>query len=131
MTAYQIQSLTRVCHASGRELRPGERFVSALTADGAELVRRDYAADAWPGPPAGVIAYWSGRVPADGKPKPPPVNDDVLVDCLARLESSDEPGQRNFRYVLALLLMRRKRFRFEEARKEGGSEVLVLRDART
>ena len=35
------------------------------------------------------------------------------------------------RYVLALLLMRRKRLKFEEARYEGDQEVLQLRCAKT
>ena len=33
--------------------------------------------------------------------------------------------------MVALLLMRRKRLRFEEARVENGQETLQLRDART
>jgi hypothetical protein len=131
MTAYQIQALTRLCHATHRPLRPGERFVSALVADGGQLARHDYAADAWPGPPAGTVAYWSGRVPAEGHSRPPAVHDDLLVDCFTHLDGADDAGKQNFRYVLALLLMRRKRFRFEEVRREAGRELLVLTDART
>jgi len=37
----------------------------------------------------------------------------------------------NFRFVVALLLMRRKRLKFEDARRtSSGSFVLVVRDAR-
>lgn len=131
MTAYQIQSLTRVCQATQRPLRPGERFVSALVADHGQLVRHDYAAEAWTGPPAGTIAYWSGRVPAEGNARPLAVNDELLVECFTHLDGADDAGKQNFRYVLALLLMRRKRFRFEEVRKEDGRDLLVLKDART
>jgi hypothetical protein len=131
MTAYQIQSLTRICQATQQPLRPGERFVSALVADGGQLVRHDYAADAWTGPPAGVVAYWTGRVPAEGQPRPPVVNDELLVECFDRLDGAADVSQQNFRYVLALLLMRRKRFRFEEVRKAAGQDLLVLKDVRT
>ena len=41
------------------------------------------------------------------------------------------PAGENFRFVLALLLMRRKRFKFEETRNEDGREVLCLRCVRT
>jgi hypothetical protein len=59
------------------------------------------------------------------------VNDDLLLDCLDRLKESADAGGRNFRYVAALLLMRRKRLRFEDvARDPDGRDVLILRDAR-
>jgi len=38
----------------------------ALTERDGKLVRIDYAADAWPGAPAGAVAYWAGKVPAAG-----------------------------------------------------------------
>jgi hypothetical protein len=59
------------------------------------------------------------------------IDDDLLVDCFQRLEGQTDPGRINFRYVVALLLMRRKRLKFEESRAEGNGEVLILRCART
>jgi hypothetical protein len=131
MTDYEIQGPTRVCAATGRELLPGDRFYGVLTEDGGKFVRRDYAADAWPGPPTGALAYWSGRVPAADKPRKPVVNDDLLLDCFDRLKDSADPDGLNFRYVAALLLMRRKRFKFEDVfRDPAGRDVMLVRDAR-
>jgi hypothetical protein len=131
MTDYQIQPHTRRCAASRRELRPGDKFVSVLLEEGGKLVRKDYASEAWQGPPEGAIGYWSGLVPAAEQPRRPRIDDDLLTDCFARLEGQTEPAQVNFRYVLALLLMRRKRLKFEEARTEGAVEILKLRCTRT
>jgi hypothetical protein len=131
MTPYQIQGPARQCAATGRELRPGERYYCALFEEAGQFVRRDYAADAWPGPPAGAIAYWSGRIHASGQPRRPTINDEWLLDCFAHLGEAKEPAQKNFRYVVALLLMRRKRFKFEDVRKRDGDEYLLLRDARS
>ena len=61
----------------------------------------------------------------------PRIDDELLVDCFQRLEGQDDPGRVSFRYIVALLLMRRKRFKFEEARTEQGQELLVLRCTRT
>lgn len=132
MTDYDIQGLTRVCSLSGRELKPGERYFAALTERDGRLVRADYAADSWPGAPAGAVAYWCGTVPPPGaKPRKAVVNDDLLLDCLDRLKDTADADGRNFRYVAALLLMRRKRFRFEDAARDpDGRDVLVVRDAR-
>src|SRR5262249_38159852 len=110
MTGYQIQGPARHCAASGRELRPGERFYSALLEEAGRLVRKVSAAEAWSAPPAGAVAYWCGRIPASGRPRQPTINDELLIDCFEHLGDAQEPAQRNFRYVVALLLMRRKRF---------------------
>jgi hypothetical protein len=131
-TEFDIQGPTRICAATGRELGPGERFFAALTDEAGKFVRRDFAADAWTGPPDGVIAFWSGRVPASDRPRKPTFNDDLLVDCFHHLQSAAEPDRVKFRYVVALLLMRRRRLKFEDVRRgEGGAHVLVVRDART
>ncbi len=132
MTEYDIQGPTRVCAVSGRELKPGDRFFAVLSEGAGKLTRTDYAADAWPGPPQGAVAYWAGKVPAVGqKPRKPAVNDDLLLDCFDRLKGSGDPDGLNFRYVAALLLMRRKRFKFEDAtRDDQGRDVMIVRDAR-
>jgi len=132
MTEYDIQGPTRMCAASGRELKPGDRFFAMLAESAGKLVRTDYAADAWPGPPTGAVAYWSGKVPLAGqKPRKAVVNDELLLDCFDRLKGSTDPDGLNFRYVATLLLMRRKRFKFEDAiRDDQGRDVMIVRDQR-
>jgi hypothetical protein len=132
MTDYDIQAPSRVCAASGRELKPGDRFFAVLAEVGGKLARTDFAADAWPGAPKDAVAYWSGKVPPAGqKPKKPVINDELLLDCFDRLKESTDPDGLNFRYVATLLLMRRKRFKFEDAsRDDQGRDVLIVRDAR-
>jgi hypothetical protein len=130
MIDYQIAPSTRTCSVTGRELKAGERYYSVLLDEGGKLVRRDYSREAWAGPPEGAFSFWQARV-SEGPARRPPVDDDLLLDCFGRLEGEDEPGRVRFRYVLALLLMRRRRLKFEEARREGGREVLQLRCTRT
>jgi hypothetical protein len=132
LTEFDIQGPTRVCAATGRGLKPGERYYAVLLDDAGKFVRRDYAAEAWSGPPAGALAFWTGRVPASDRPRKPTFNDDLLLDCFHHLAGSAEPGRVNFRYVVALLLMRRRRLKFEDVRQaDGGRHVLVVRDAKS
>src|SRR5262245_15777999 len=131
MTEYQIQPNSRRCAVTGRELRPGEKFFTALLEEGGQFLRQDYSSEAWQGPPPGAFSFWCGRVPAQEESRRPRIDDDLLMDCFQRLEGQSEPGRVSFRYVVALLLMRRKRFRFEEARTEAGQELLRLRCTRT
>ena len=131
MTDYQIQPHTRRCTATGRELRPGERYYTALLEEGDQFVRQDFSSEAWQGPPAGAFSFWTGRVPETNEPNKPRFDDDVLEECFARLEGQTEPSRVNFRYVVALLLIRRKRFRFEQTIDEAGVEKLQLSNNRT
>lgn len=132
MTDYDIQGPARVCAATGRELKPGDRFFAVLTESAGKLVRTDVAAEAWTEPPQNAVAYWAGKVPVAGhKPRKAVVNDDLLLDCFDRLKDSADPDGLNFRYVATLLLMRRKRFKFEDAARDAdGRDVLIVRDAR-
>jgi hypothetical protein len=131
MMDYQIQGHTRRCAATGRELRPGEPFFTALLDEGGKFVRRDFSAEAWQGPPEGTFSFWAGKVPVLDESRRPRIDDDLLVDCFQRLEGQTESDRLNFRYVVALLLMRRRRFKFEEAQIDGNREVLYLRCTRT
>jgi hypothetical protein len=128
---FDIQGPTRICAATVVELRAGDRFFAVLADEAGKFVRKDYAAGAWAGPPAGAIAHWAGRVPASDKPRKPTFNDDLLLDCFHHLGGATDPDRVNFRYVVALLLMRRKRLKFEDVRRAAdGAHVLVVRDAK-
>jgi hypothetical protein len=56
------------------------------------------------------------------KPKLAP--QDVLLNLFAEL--ADRPHEAEFRYVLGLLLMRRRILKLEDSRRESDDEVLVL-----
>ena len=78
-----------------------------------QFVRKDFSQEVWQGPPVGAFSFWTGRVPAANEKLKPRFDDDLLEECFQRLEGQTEPSRVNFRYIVALLLMRRKRFRYE------------------
>lgn len=131
MTEYQIQPHTRRCVATGRELQAGERYYTALLEEGDQFVRQDYSKEAWQGPPPGAFSFWMGNVPPPDQALKPRFDDDLLEECFQRLEGQLEPSRVNFRYVVALLLIRRKRLRFEQTVEENGVEKLEVSDIRT
>jgi hypothetical protein len=131
MAEYQIQPNARRCSVSGRELQSGERFYSVLTEESGKFVRRDFAADAWQGPPHDAFSFWAGHIPQSDARRRPAIDDDMLLDCFARLEDQTAPAKIKFRYVVGLLLMRRRRLRLEETSHEGDTEILCVRCPRT
>ena len=126
MVDYQIQPSTRRCSVTGRELQPGERVYSVLLDEGGKFVRKDFSEQAWQGPPPDAFSFWVGRVSAGDTKRRPAIDDEVLLDCFQRLEGQIETERANFRFILALLLMRRRRLKLQEARTEDSQEVLYL-----
>lgn len=122
---YEIQACSRHCEATGRELAPGEWYYSALVYDGDDVRRADYALDAWQEPPADCLGWWKAQVPDRAAAKKHWAPNDVMLQFFDELAES--PGKEDMRYVLALLLVRRRVMRMEEERREpDGSETLVL-----
>ncbi len=130
MTDYHLSGNTRRCASTGQELRVGDRYFGVLLVEGDKFVRKDYSESAWQGPPEGALGYWKSRVVEGQTNRRPPIDDDMLVECFQQLEGQTDPSKLAFRYVLALLLMRRKRLRLEGSRLEGQQEILLMRDTR-
>jgi hypothetical protein len=125
MIDYEIQRCTRHCAVTQRELAPGETFYSTLSADGSQVVRRDYSAEAWQGPPPGVLGWWKSRMPPRDARKLHFAPNEVMLELLETLET--RPEMDDMRYVLALLLIRRRVVRLEETEHDAaGREVSVL-----
>jgi hypothetical protein len=123
---YQFQPNSRRCAVSGRELQVGERFYSALVEEERRFVRKDFSVEAWKGPPTGAFSFWTGRVHVSTDKVRPRFDDDLLEDCFHRLHGDIEPGRINFRYVVALLLLRRRRLRYDASRIVDGVETITF-----
>jgi hypothetical protein len=125
MFDFDIARFTRHCQATGRELAAGEAFYSVLVPDGAEVKRLDYSADAWPGPPEKAIGWWKSQVPPQHARKANLAPSEVMLQYFQELEG--RPDKEDERYVLALLMIRRRVVRQERIEQdEQGREVAVL-----
>ena len=122
---FEVQRCSRRCAKSDRELQPGEWFYSVLVAKGAQVVRHDYCEDAWEGPPDGLIGWWKSQMPDPHARKMHWAPNDVMLHYFEQLEGHDD--QQDVRYILALLMLRRRIVRVEDTEQsDEGHEVLVL-----
>jgi hypothetical protein len=132
MTEYEIKPLSLRCALTGRELKPGESYYSVLDESPEGFQRKDYSAEAWTGPPDGAIGFWRAKVPeSTGKKHAQLVDDSVIVEFFDRLAGDQDAYKVNFRYILALLLVRKKILKLTGAERERDREVLVLRSHAT
>jgi len=123
-----IAKPTGVCTKTGRSLNEGEEYYAVLFEEGDTFRRADYAADAWTGPPEGAYCFFRTRVPARAPAKPSLlIDDDLLANFFCRLADETEPARLQFRFVLALILMRKRLLRYEQTLHDEGREYWQMR----
>lgn len=125
MVEFDIQRCTRKCAKTDREFQPEEEFYSALIAEGSTVVRHDYSKEAWEAPPENALGWWKSRMPEANAKKVNWAPNDVMLHYFEQL--ADDPASADVRYVLSLLMIRRRVVRLEETRHEAeGGEHMVL-----
>jgi len=122
MADFEIARAVGRCAVSGRTLNEGEAFYSVIldTPDG--LQREDVSEECWNGPPAGAFCHFKSRIPRKEEPKKIFVDDDALVGFFLQLGRSEDPLKQRFRFVLSLMLMRKRLLKYEATVRDGGRE---------
>jgi len=127
-TGYSVAKPGGRCGVSGREIAPGERFYAALRETPAGFERVDVAAECWDGfDRSGLLAFWHATMPEPDARKPLFVDDTVLCELFERLAEVEEPVKRNFRFVLGLILMRKRLLSYESTRRDERGEWWVVK----
>jgi hypothetical protein len=125
MTEFEVQRCSRKCAKTERELQPGEAYYSVLVNDGDQMKRLDFAAESWGQPPDGTIAWWKSHMPGLSPNRLQWAPNDVLLDYFQSLEGN--ATQADVRFVLALLLVRRRIARWEHSESDNqNQETMVL-----
>ncbi|MCH2145702.1 MAG: hypothetical protein MK082_11250 [Phycisphaerales bacterium] len=136
-SSYKLGRFIGTCAATDRTLEPGTECIACLCepgeaeiADGAlGLVRREYCLEAWESGsrPQGLFSWWRTRMPEPDAPRRVLVDDDALLDLFDRLGSEDDDRRRGFRWVLGLILVRKKLLRLEGSARTEEGDVFLLR----
>lgn len=133
---FEVARATGVCGATGRAIAVGEAYIACLwispspepgTGESEGMLRTDYSAEAWisGSRPAGpVVGHWRATLSPPNTRKRALIGDDELLDLFMQLADATEPKRQAFRYLLALILVRKRLLRVETARRRG---TLVVR----
>ena len=126
---WDIAKSQRACSTCGRALEENEAYCAALYEEGEAFVRRDYCEACWPQAreAGGHFSRWRTAVPPKEQKRRLFADDEVLVDFFMRLEHDEDEQRRQFHYLLALILMRKRILKFEDTDRDGEDEVLCLR----
>lgn len=112
---YPVTRSTGRCAARDVELEAGSACIATLCDIGEEgLKRLDYSLEAWgEGPrPEGLFSFWRTTVPEEGVRKKQVIDETVLLTIFEQLADDDQPRRVALRFVLALILMRKRLLRF-------------------
>jgi len=128
----------RVCADCAKAFEPGDTLFSALYLEDNLFVRRDRCPDCWgPRKDGGEFSYWRTVVPEPEDPAKKKrridamLDPQVLFDVFREMTDDPDPRKRRFRFVLSLMLVRRKKLRFVSIAKrkmaDGQQDCLVLK----
>ena len=116
------------CLVSNRTIEPGEKFMAALRETPQGFERIDVSIESWDQfDRSNVLAFWQAVMPRAEAKKRLFVDDTVLCELFERLNDTTEPVKLNFRFVLGLILMRKRLVIYESTRSEPDRETWRVR----
>lgn len=134
---WKIRARSHSCHHSEQPFQEGDTVVTVIrwNAGEGDFERLDFSETGWQehAPPDEVFSLWRSTY----QPPPPPEDKSGPVaragaeSLLRRMVEEDLPGTENTRYVLALLLERRKVLRQTEAKESEIGRILFYEHAKS
>lgn len=127
MADWEIKKTVGRCSGTDRELAIGEEYFAALVQAEQGLERRDYCTEYWENSKPEVYCYWKSRIPNPEQKKKLFIDDAMLLAFFDRLATETDPEKLHFRFVLTLILMRKRKLKYDSARNEDDKEIWTMR----
>ena len=127
MDEWEIDKPLGQCYGTGKKIECGEEYFGALVETEEGLQRRDFCDDYWEAEKPEVFCYWKTKLPSGDEKKQIFVDDEMLMAFFERLGTETEQEKINFRFVLALVLMRKRRLKYDSSKSKDDKEIWRLR----
>lgn len=129
MAEWEIRKSTGLCSGSGAAIEIGQEYFAALVETQTGFERRDYCLAYWNENKPQVYYFWKTKFCDPDKKKKIFIDDDMLLSFFDRLEEQNDDSKVNFRFVMALILMRKRILKYDSSCIEDGREVWTMRVA--
>ncbi len=131
MQEWKIKKNSGECVRCRAKFEPGRRLFSVLFDKPEGLLREDYCAECFSAErPPDFFSFWRTTMPAPNAPKRPAINMDAIFDVFRNMRDPSDPSAARLRFLLALMLMRKKRLKLNRIVRRGRCEYLVLVEPR-
>lgn len=135
-TDWTIQGRSGRCSVTGRDFAEGECFYTLLFRERAGFRREDLSEEAWrerqgdssAHPP---YSFWRAKFEPHPPPAPEALAKETAEDLLRQYMSEGGEGRANARYILALMLERKRLLKQIEAKEDIHGRTLVYEHAKT
>lgn len=107
---WDIRKRSEACTATQKPFEQGEFFYTALYRDAGGFRREDVSLEAWAGLPAEPrpFSFWKAKFEMPPPPPPEPLAKQDAESILRKLIADNSPATTNARYILALMLERKR-----------------------
>jgi hypothetical protein len=124
---WNIQSRARQCAVTGRPFNEGDPVHSALYWKDGAYLRIDMSEEAWNQRNDNIapISSWKFAYEPPPPPPPEPLKKDDAESLLRRMMEENEPSKLNARYILALMLERKRILKMLDRKKNGADTILI------
>jgi hypothetical protein len=129
MADWEINRPLGQCSGSGKKIEPGEDYYGALVQTEQGLQRQDFSSEYWEREKPSVYCFWRTKLAAPNEKKDLFISDDMLMAFFERLAHETDHEKVSFRFVLALVLMRKRRLKYDATKRSDGREIWSLRVA--
>lgn len=129
MAEWEIDKTFGRCSGTGEEFAVGQEYYSALVQTDEGFQRRDYSVAFWDERKPKVFCYWKTKMPDPQDKRKIFIDVEMLLAFFERLAEETETERVNFRFVLTLILMQKRKLKYESSEIEGGDEVWTVRVA--
>ena len=128
MAEWEIQKTVGQCSGTGEKFEIGQEYYSALVLSENGFERLDFSLGYWQENKPQVYCFWKTKMLSpDQKKKKLFIDDDMLMAFFDRLEQETEDEKINFRFVLTLILMRKRKLKYESSKNDGDREVWKMK----
>ena len=133
MTEWDIQPRSDACTACQKSFADKEAYHTLLRMDASGYQRRDLCAACYANAPRdGVLSYWQGEYKLPAPPPAEPIQKETAETLLRKLVESTDPAHAAARYILAVMLERKRILKHRDTvREQKGDELLIYEHAST
>jgi hypothetical protein len=133
MTEWDIQPRSSSCTACRQAFADKQTYHALLSFDAAGYQRRDLCDACFTAAGReGVLSYWRAEYKMPAPPPPEPIHKDTAESLLRKLCESNDPVQSPARYILAVMLERKRILKHRDTvPDEQGRDLLVYEHGST
>jgi hypothetical protein len=133
LSEWEIKARSRHCARTQEMFEDGATIFTLLFRERAGFRREDISEKAWQLVKESVVpfSFWKSKFQAAPPPAPEAMPKESVEELLRRLVTEDLPEHLNARYVLAILLERKRTLKQVDVRETADDKILIYEHVKT